>query len=65
MAFVMPISAFLYLKIDKPVLVYLNNVLCGRKRTDPAIYAAPLVASNALEGVVTHASPMISPASAS
>jgi len=65
MAFVMPISAFLYLKIDKPVLVYLNNVLCKRKRTEPAIYVAPLAASNALEGVVTHATPLISQASAS
>jgi exopolysaccharide production protein ExoZ len=65
MVFVMPISAFLYLKIDKPVVGYLNNVLCSRKRTDPAIYIAPPEAPNAVEGVVTHATPLISQASAS
>jgi hypothetical protein len=63
--FVMPISAFLYLKIDKPVVGYLNNVLCSRKRTDPAIYIAPPETPNAVEGVVTHATPLISQASAS
>jgi exopolysaccharide production protein ExoZ len=65
MAFVMPVSAFLYLKIDKPVLGYLNNVLCKRKRTDPAVYIAPSAASSVLEGVVAPATPLISQASAS
>ncbi len=37
MLFVLPISVFLYLKIDKPTVKYLNQAICGRKRTDPAL----------------------------
>lgn len=44
MLFVLPISVFLYLKVDKPTLVYLNRVLCGRERQDPAIVKTPAVA---------------------
>ena len=42
MMLVMPSSACLYLKVDKPVIGYLNNLLCGRKRPDPALYAPPV-----------------------
>jgi exopolysaccharide production protein ExoZ len=45
MLFVLPISVFLYLKVDKPTLVYLNRVLCGRQRQDPAIVTKPAVAA--------------------
>jgi exopolysaccharide production protein ExoZ len=65
MLFVMPISAFLYLKIDKPVVGYLNRVLCSRKRTDPAISIEPPTAFDVVEGVVPHATPLISQVSAS
>ena len=41
MAFVLPISVVLYLKIDKPSIRYLNRVFCGRRRSDPAISAMP------------------------
>jgi peptidoglycan/LPS O-acetylase OafA/YrhL len=59
MMLVMPLSVWLYLKIDKPVVVYLNNLLCGRKRPDPASYVAPL------QPVAPHATPLVSQASAS
>jgi exopolysaccharide production protein ExoZ len=59
MMFVLPLSAFLYLKVDKPVVVYLNNALCGRKRSDSSTHRAPLESSAA------HATPLISQASAS
>jgi exopolysaccharide production protein ExoZ len=65
MVFVMPISAFLYLKIDKPVVGYLNNVLCKRKRTDPAMQVAPPLARNTVESAVAHATPLLGQASAS
>jgi exopolysaccharide production protein ExoZ len=65
MVFVMPISAFLYLKIDKPVVGYLNSVLCSRKRTDPSIHIAPPPARDVVAGVVTHATPLIGQVSAS
>ncbi len=63
MAFVLPLSVLLYLKIDKPSIRYLNRVLCGRKRADPSLTATPepilvvsepvLVATPA--AVITHA----------
>jgi exopolysaccharide production protein ExoZ len=59
MMLVMPLSVLLYLKVDKPVIVYLNNLLCGRKRPDPASYVAPL------EPVATLTTPLVSQASAS
>ena len=59
MVCVLPVGAFLYLKIDKPVVGYLNNVLCKRKRTDPAIYIAPPVTDNAEKDADTHATPFI------
>src|ERR1700733_14768256 len=43
-AFVLPISVFLYLKIDKPTVRYLNQVICGRKRTEPALAMSTAVA---------------------
>ena len=60
MACVMPLSVFLYLKIDKPTVRYLNKALCGRRRTDPSITAAPEAAIVAMPvTVVTHTTPAI------
>jgi len=60
-ACVLPISAFLYLKVDKPSLRYLNRVLCGRQLT-PFIPTAPAEFARvgvATEEVVPHATPVI------
>jgi exopolysaccharide production protein ExoZ len=62
MAFVLPISVFLYLKVDKPTVRFLNRVLCGRRRTDPAITTTPsgiALVANATDGAATHAAPAI------
>jgi exopolysaccharide production protein ExoZ len=40
-SFVLLISMFLYLKVDKPSVVYLNRVLCGRQRQDTVIVTTP------------------------
>jgi peptidoglycan/LPS O-acetylase OafA/YrhL len=42
MAVILPVSVLLYLKIDKPSLRYLNRILCGRRRSDPAISVVPV-----------------------
>lgn len=60
-AFVLPISAFLYLTVDKPSMRYLNRVLCGRQLT-PSIPTAPAEFARvaaATEDVVPHAAPAI------
>jgi exopolysaccharide production protein ExoZ len=38
---VMAISVFLYLRVDKPTVVYLNRVLCGRQRQDIPLLTSP------------------------
>lgn len=63
MVFVMPISVFLYLKVDKPTVRYLNRTLCGRRRADPALAMnppAPAPAAPAAEGVIARQAPVIS-----
>jgi peptidoglycan/LPS O-acetylase OafA/YrhL len=60
MAFVLPISVFLYLKVDKPIVRYLNQTLCGRRRSDPSIVAAPVAAVAVVEAgtkVIAHTAP--------
>jgi exopolysaccharide production protein ExoZ len=60
MAFVLPISAFLYLKVDKPIVRYLTRVLCAR--TQPV---APIPAMHAPAALsiptrfVAHTAPVI------
>jgi peptidoglycan/LPS O-acetylase OafA/YrhL len=52
-----PISMLLYVTFDRPSLRYLNRVLCGRRRSDPAIAMRPSafeLAGQAKEGVVGH-----------
>jgi exopolysaccharide production protein ExoZ len=62
MVFVLPISVFLYLKIDKPTVRYLNQAICGRKRTDPALAMSTVVAdpvAPATDGVIARSAPVV------
>jgi peptidoglycan/LPS O-acetylase OafA/YrhL len=62
MLFVLPISVFLYLKIDKPTVRYLNQTICGRKRMDPALAmstAAVDPIAPPTGGVITGSAPVI------
>ncbi len=49
-----PISVLLYILFDRPTLRYLNRVLCGRRRSDPALSIKPsgFGLAGAAEGVV-------------
>jgi peptidoglycan/LPS O-acetylase OafA/YrhL len=44
MAFVLPISVFLYLKIDKPMVRYLGRAFCMTKQPQAAATVTPAVA---------------------
>jgi exopolysaccharide production protein ExoZ len=62
MAFVLPISVFLYLKIDKPTVRYLNQAICGRKRTDPSLAISPAAVepvAPATDGLIARSAPVV------
>jgi len=61
MAFVLPMSVFLYLKVDKPIVRYLTRVLCPRKQPEANILVmpAPVALDMPPAGFVAHATPIV------
>jgi peptidoglycan/LPS O-acetylase OafA/YrhL len=61
MAFVLPVSAFLYLKVDKPIVRYLARVLCTRKQPETAVLVMPAPAALTMPpaAFVAHAAPIV------
>jgi exopolysaccharide production protein ExoZ len=62
MAFVLPMSVFLYLKVDKPIVRYLTRVLCPRKQPDATtilVMPAPAALTMPPAAFVAHAAPIV------
>jgi exopolysaccharide production protein ExoZ len=61
MAFVLPMSIFLYLKVDKPIVRYLTRVLSPRKRLDTNVLVMPAPAPLTMPpaAFVAHAAPIV------
>jgi peptidoglycan/LPS O-acetylase OafA/YrhL len=61
MAFVLPVSAFLYLKVDKPIVRYLTRVLCTRKQSEATVLVMPAPSALTMPpaAFVAHAAPIV------
>jgi hypothetical protein len=58
---VLPMSIFLYLKVDKPIVRYLTRVLSPRKRLDTNVLVMPAPAPLTMPpaAFVAHAAPIV------
>jgi peptidoglycan/LPS O-acetylase OafA/YrhL len=60
MGVVLPISAFLYLKVDKPIVRYLSRVFCMPKQPGATIRVMPAPSALTVPAsVVAHATPIV------